>query len=220
MVFCKCWPSGQYQILENQTQITISGFILKWLQLFKLIRYLHVLFLWFLNVPCIISRLWPQKKDVIMHICLSCCFLWFFSPRTKTFSGYIRKVKSLPEQLNLSGDNFVSGKGAVDPSFCHDELCSLLIVPGSARSTPWELPKSLAGTKPVVNLPSCLGALEEISGHGHWCHGISMNAIISHLWFFFFLFSAGKLEDADEELWVKCQHLSEAGYYCGNGLIP
>lgn len=41
-------------ILENQTQITISGFILKWLQLFKLIRYL--------NVPCIISKLQPQKK--------------------------------------------------------------------------------------------------------------------------------------------------------------
>lgn len=147
----------------------------------------------------VLSTDWGPRKTVIMHICLSCCFFCFFSPRAKIFSGYARKVKSLSEQFSLSGDDFVSGKGAVDPSFCHDKLYNLLIS--------LVLPEALAGSCPrawLIPRLWCIcwyqacGVFALMSG----CIGRDFWTLVP--WNFyewhclssviFFLFSTGKLE--------------------------
>lgn len=128
----------------------------------------------------VLSANCSPRKNVIVHICLSSVSS-VFSPRAKIFSGRkVRKVKSLPEQLSLSGDNFISRKGAVDPSFCHDEFCNLFIIPGSARSAAGSCPRAWLIPSLWCMCPH-VWVHWKISGTGHWCHGISMNGIVCHL---------------------------------------
>lgn len=141
-------------------------------------------------------------KNVIMYICLSCCFLCFSFSKSKDLQWVCKEGKFSSWEINLSGDNFVSGRGAVDllSAMMSSITCSLSLV----------LPEALAGAAQDLGWSQvcCVFAfMAGCIGRDFWTW--SLVPWNFYKWHYlssvtFFLFSARKLEDASEELWAKC----------------
>lgn len=172
-----------------------------------------------------------------MCICLSHgCFLYFPSPKSKVLQ-WVRKEDEISSWAPswVFQEKVCNWRRSCRPSFQLRwalPTCSLHISTGCARGACWELPKSLGNTKTagVFGLMSgCTGIdnfWSTVVGPIDFLWPEKMSVSIICIFFSLFAFYRAcstvqkSWRNTSEKLQAKCQHLSVAARYCGNGLIP